>query len=374
MTDSAFKNVFNHELVATLASKIQRVYPEFKKNEFADQINKSLTDLEMKARAQLIATTLKEFLPSNYKESVKILLSTLGPALPDKKGVFGIKPEVWMMWPINIFVQENGLDDLETSMAAMYELTQRFSCEFAIRPFINKYPKEVFEYFQSWVVDSSPHVRRLVSEGTRPFLPWGIKLDMTDKNPDLVLPLLSQLRDDESEYVRISVANHLNDLTRNNCDLILEELSKWKQGGWQNEPKMSKKALRNLIKQGNQGAMKYFGFHKPQVDIKQIQITPDKIKIGEEIEFSCTLKNQSTSAQLLQIDYVVGYVKASGKQSPKVFKLKTIELGNEPLKITKKQSFKNKSIRKHYTGTHSIALQINGQQFPLGDIDIQDPT
>lgn len=372
MPGNSFKNVFNEELVKSLASKIHKAHPDFNSNSFISDINKELNNLEMKGRAQLIAEHLKVKLPDDYKKSIKILLSILGPALPDEKGTFGLKPEVWMIWPINIFVQENGTGDLVTSMDAMKELTQRFSCEFPIRHFMIKYPKEVFEYLHKWASDDSPHVRRLVSEGTRPFLPWGIKLDMIVQDPDLTLPLLSQLRDDPSEYVRTSVCNHLNDLTRNNADKVLEELKKWKQEGWKNESKMSKKSLRNLIKKGHQGAMDYFGFHKPEVDITSIKISSPKISIGGEVEFSCTIQNSTNKKQLLQIDYIVDYVKANGKTSPKVFKLKTVEIEQDPLVITKKQSFKNNSIRKHYLGLHSISLQINGEKFKLGDIQVTD--
>jgi 3-methyladenine DNA glycosylase AlkC len=234
--------------------------------------------------------------------------------------------------------------------------------EFSIRAFLNKHEAAVLERMQDWADHDNYHLRRLVSEGTRPKLPWGQSVGLTH---DQTLPLLDLLHADPTRYVTRSVSNHLNDITKTEPDLVLERLSDWQKSNSQSKSEltwMAKHALRGLIKSGHPGAMAQLGYAPDApVEVSDFQIAPATLARGEAAEISVTLISPAKTPII--VDYVIDFVKANGSTAPKVSKFKVLELKpNVPVSLRKKHMFKdNATTFTLYPGTHRVHLQVNGR-------------
>jgi len=345
------RTAFNKKNVTELAKRIKKVYKEFNEEKFIEDINSKLEPLSFGDRSKLITKTVKKHLPKNFKEATKILIKSLEPenTKTELTGFYG-----FITWPLTEYIAENGLEEenYETSMHALKEMTKRFSSENSIRAFIKKYPEKTLKKLNEWIKDKNVHVRRLVSEGTRPRLPLCCRLPEFQKNPKPVIKLLR------------SVANNLNDISKDNPKIVTDLLKKWKQSKNKETQWLVTHALRTLLKQGNQDALELLGYTKnPQIQVSKITLKNKTIKIGNKIEFEFTITSQSKTKQTLMIDYTIHYMKKNKKQAEKVFKLskKTIN-PNEIISITKRHSVKQMSTRKHYPGKHDIELQINGKK------------
>jgi 3-methyladenine DNA glycosylase AlkC len=305
-----------------------------------------------------MAEVLRECLPSDYPEALEILMQILGPENPKIREMF--EHELQLM-PIEHFVGAYGLDHFEISMQALYEITQRFTAEFAIRPFLIRYEKETLEVLSKWVRDDNEHVRRLVSEGTRPRLPWAMRLPAFIENPRLTLKLLEKLKDDPSEYVRRSVANHLNDVTKDNADLVVSVLKRWAKEASKERQWIIRHALRSLVKQGHTGALEVLGYGPPEVKLVCFCVQTPTLQFGDALEFSFALQSEGKRSQKLVVDYVIHFVKANGSRSAKVFKLSTRTLkGGECLELERVHKIRSITTRKYYAGVHRVEVQING--------------
>ncbi|MBE2220044.1 MAG: DNA alkylation repair protein [Anaerolineae bacterium] len=357
-----FKDNLNSDLARSFGAQIQQAYPEFDASGFAAQIAPQLPPLELKERVAVFTEALHDYLPPDYAEAIDILLAIFGGENAPEAGLFK-ETNGWAYWSIAYFVERYGLDDFDTSLAAMPTITKHFSCEFAIRPFLAAYPAQTLAVLDGWVSDPSPHVRRLVSEGTRPRLPWGMHLTQFIADPTPTLALLAKLKDDESEYVRRSVANHLNDITKDNPALAIAALQRWNEGEPSQEIQwITRHALRSLVKAGDPEALALLGFGAAQVSLSAFSITPDAIAMGDTLELTFTLHSQSETEQKLVVDYVIHFVKANGKTSPKVFKLKTAVLPpQQTFTIQKKHTIKPITTRRYYPGEHPVEIQVNGK-------------
>ena len=256
-----------------------------------------------------------------------------------------------------------GLEDhRDLSLDLLEALTQRFSMEYAIRPFLNRWPGEVLARMQGWAGHDHYHVRRLVSEGTRPKLPWGMKIGVT---LDQALPLLDQLYADPTRFVTRSVANHLNDISKSDPDLVIATLTRWQSEGQQQAKEldwMTRHALRGLVKKGHAGALELLGYRRdPDVVVAELKTDRDSLPIGESFTFEARLEAGHDEA--LMVDYVIDFVKANGSTAPKVFKLKQVKVqAGESLTLRKKHLFKKGATTfTHYPGTHRLSLQVNGK-------------
>lgn len=355
------REIFNAELVQGLGDKIENAWPEFKNKQFVQEISSQLGDLSFGDRSSLIADSLKKFLPPDYQEAVKILIDALGPENQDESiegyGGFDVMPQC-------LFVSRNGLDDYDTSIHALYEMTKRFTAEGDIRPFIKKYPKKTMEYLMNLTQDPSPFARRLASEGTRPRLPLTSRLADFQKDPQPVIDILEQLKEDPNLMVRRSVANNFNDISKDNPDAVVETLERWSQIKNPNTQWLISHSLRTILKQGHPGALKIMGYDPDsKVEVANFQISSETIQMGEDLSFQIEILSQEAKACKLMVDFVVYFMKANGKLAPKVFKggNKTIKAG-EVLHFQKKHSFKEMTTRKHYPGLHRIEVQINGKR------------
>ena len=364
------KNQYGLEVPRKIAAQIVAVDSSFEVDAFMKKVSDGYEDLELLPRGQHIAEVLKEFLPADYPTAIDILIRSLGPKLEHVES-FGMEPFHYM--PHACFIREYGVEHFEESMTAQYEVTQRFTAEFSIRAYLERYPEQTLQRLEEWLTDPSEHVRRLVSEGTRPRLPWASRLKAFQKDPAPILPLLEKLRDDSSLYVRRSVANNLNDISKDHPDLVVDITKKWSQGASPEREWLIKHALRGLVQAGNEGALKVLGYEGDDgLEVLRTDINPDQATIGGSVTLAVTLKNISKQLRRVMVDAKVHYVKANGTASPKVFKLKPVELAPaEELLIKKKISLKEMTTRKHYPGEHRVELMLNGQIHPFGSFDLK---
>jgi 3-methyladenine DNA glycosylase AlkC len=356
---TAFKDYFDEEMAWRLGRAIQTVHPPFDVDAFVEQVAPQLPPLELKARVVVFAEALRDFLPSDYPQAVRILRQILGDELAEAEDMF---VDGWLLMPVAYFVEAYGLDHFEESVPAMYEITKRHTSEFTIRPFLLRYPEEMLAILQEWVHDPSPHVRRLVSEGTRPRLPWAMRLRPFMEDPTPTLALLEKLKDDPSEYVRRSVANHLNDIAKDHPEQVIETCRRWQVNASDTTTWIIRHALRTLVKAGHPAALALLGYGPPQVKLERFAVTPTAIQMGEAVTLAFTLCNETAEAQNLLVDYIVHHVKANGQTSPKVFKLTTRTLpGGETIQIQKAHSLRPVTTRRYYPGEHAISVQVNGR-------------
>lgn len=354
--ENAFKNLINEAVVKKISLEISKVHPAFNQKKF-QKLSTELPSLELKARVLLITGHLKSELPAEYKKALSILVEVM-----ESNKLKGFE-----LWPFSEYISQFGLDHFDESMKAMYVLTSRFTSEFAVRPFLIKNHVRVLKYFSKWATDKDAHIRRWVSEGSRPLLPWGQRIPLFVMDPTHTILLLDKLRFDEELYVRKSVANHLNDISKNHPQVVIEVLRMWqKDVPAQHADKIkwiTRHALRTLIKKGHPAAMKLMGVDgKADIKINNFKLNKKHFKLNDQMEFSFDIASTSKKTQKLIIDYSIDFIKANGKSGKKMFKLKSLEIRpGENLTINKKHSLKPITTMKFYSGTHHLKLQINGE-------------
>lgn len=365
-----FKNFINPALVRSAARHLARTWPAFDARAFTAQSTRGLEGLELKARAMQIADALEATLPDDFERAAEVLERSL--AAPATEGdVAG--PELaadglsgWILWPVGEFIARRGTATparARRALRALHAITQRFTAEFAIRPLIVAHPALVFDTLATWTRDPSAHVRRLVSEGSRPRLPWGLQLKSLIADPSPTLPLLRALQDDESDYVRRSVANHLNDIAKDHPALVAEWLERYLPEASVERRALLRHASRTLIKQGDRRVLTAWGLGQRFSGTAALTLAPRRVAVGEFVSMSLVLRSTLNRPQRLVIDYAVHHVKSDGKTSPKVFKGWTVEL--EPraeLRLTKRHSMKPVTTRRYYPGQHAIDVHVNGEQ------------
>jgi len=361
-----FKNVFSPELVGVIADHLQRRLPTFHRHNFEGRILASLADLELKDRAQLIADHIHQALPEDNKRRGDILLSMLhadenvrNTVQSGDDGVCG-----WGIQPLVTVVGQHGLGDFDRSLFLLKEMTKRFTSEFGIRYFLLADQDRVLATLTGWVDDKNHHVRRLVSEGTRPRLPWAMQLPNLIADPSPMLPILEALRDDNEDYVRRSVANHLNDIAKDHPDLVAGLANQWMKNGDSNRQKLVRHACRSLIKSGHRDALKAFGLSAPKIQSPSLVIDTPTVVFGQMLSFHAAIQSSSDKAQPLVVDYVVHFRKAKGELAGKVFKWTKFNLGpGETRELTRNHSIKPITTRKYYPGGQALSLRVNGEDF-----------
>jgi 3-methyladenine DNA glycosylase AlkC len=363
----ALKTFFSRARVAELARSIAQAHPPFAEKAFVRDASARLDDLELLDRARQITRALKAYLPDDYPSAVAILLRSLGPehATDELEGA-GMAPFIYL--PYAMFVAEYGLDDFDLSMMAQHAITRRFTCEWSIRAFLDRDPERTLRVLQRWVHDRNAHVRRLVSEGTRPRLPWAPRVKWIDAHPERILPLLEALKDDPTSLVRRSVANHLNDLSKTAQSLAFDTAERWLEGASPERRALVAHALRWAVKKGDRRALAMLGFgDKPSVAIVEASITPKRVRIGEATRIAVRLRSTAKKRQTLLVDFVVHFVKARNKTSPKVFKAGRADVApNEESLFTKQISLAVHTTRKPCPGRHVVEALINGERFEVG--------
>lgn len=363
------RDVYNERVVNQLAASLSAAWGGFDADGFSQSVNAHLKPLSFSGRTALIRDRLWEYLPRQYPRALEIILRALPPELPgcELTGYDG-----FIVLPQNEFVAKYGLDHYDLSMQALYQMTRRFSAEGAIRAFILKYPEQTLAILAGWAEDENCHVRRLVSEGTRPRLPWTKQLKPFIADPGPVLRLLEKLKTDPELVVRRSVANNLNDIAKDHPDLVVNVLRRWSKIDNDGTRWLIRHAARTLVKQGNKNVLTVLGYDSTAgIVVSKMRIDKPVVKMGADLIFSFEIKSKSMQKQKLVIDYVIQHVKANGKRKPKVFKLAKKELDpRETLQISKRHSFRPISTRKYYAGKHALEIQINGTKYGAIDFDL----
>lgn len=353
------KNMIDAPLVEQIAARITAAHPRFARDNFVETVTAALDELELKQRFAWIADGLREFLPADYPTALAILVEILD----EQDGRFEpIEDAAFRLLPIPTFVYRHGLDDVEASLDAIGVITRYTSCEGAIRPFIIHHPQIALPRLHQWALDSNEHLRRLASEGSRPRLPWWPQLKALIAEPAPSLTLLERLKDDPSLYVRRSVANHLNDISKDHPALVVERMTAWKVGATDERMWLIKHALRTLVKRGDARALAVLDFDAAQVELRALELAPLILQFGEELTFSFELQSTSDSAQKLMVDFVLHFVKANGSTAPKVFKLKQTRLAaGATIRLQKKLAIRLISTRRYYPGRQRLEIQVNGR-------------
>jgi 3-methyladenine DNA glycosylase AlkC len=351
-------------LIASLADALSRVHPPLSKRRFVADGLLGLDALELTARGNHIAEVMRRHLPEDYAVALRLLLASLGAELEHAEG-FGMAPFRYL--PHVCFVARYGLEHFEPSMQAQLELTKRFSAEFSIRGFIVRYPEQTYSRLQEWACHPNVHVRRLVSEGTRPRLPWAPRLRDYQRDPTPVLALLELLKDDPERYVQRSVANNLNDISKDHPERVVAVCRAWTVGAPEGRRWIVKHALRSLIKRGHPGALSLLGVGaRPRINLDSVEVAPRRARRGGRVAIEFELSSTARKQQELLIDYVVHYVKKSGERRPKVFKLRRVQLAaGARLRLSATLSLRDMTTRKHYPGEHAVELLVNGTVFEL---------
>jgi 3-methyladenine DNA glycosylase AlkC len=364
------KNAFGTAMPKIIAGMIKAVHPAFPDRAFAKEALLGYEALELMPRGLKIAQALRSHLPEDYGTAIDIVIAAMAidPARIEKQPLTS-----FVYLPFSFFIAEYGTGHFDESMRAQYELTQRFTAEFSMRPFLQKNPGPVLKLFAQWARDPNEHVRRLVSESTRPRLPWAPRLRSFQKDPAPVLKLLELLKDDPELYVRRSVANNLNDIGKDHPEILFETARRWQQGASMERDWIIRHALRSAIKRGEAGALAALGFgDKALVDIRNPSISPTSAAIGTAVVIGFEVHNNSKQAQRVLVDFRIHYVKASGSTRPKVFKLKTIELApRQSIALSKKISLQEMTTRKHYAGVHHVDVLLNGNPVELGKFQLR---
>jgi 3-methyladenine DNA glycosylase AlkC len=369
--DSGFSlkdELFNEQKVKWLANQFKIADKKFNEKDFSTKVIKELPNLGLKERIVFIAEVLESYLSSDFEIASRQIHKAMPPALDSTKtdDDFGD----FIIAPLGQVVVNKGLtkQHLGTSLKLLKELTKRFSMEDAIRHFINAFPEETMVELEQWSTDDNYHVRRLVSEGTRPLLPWSGRV-VIDQND--TISLLDSLHSDKTRYVTRSVANHLNDIAKINPSLVIKTLKRWHKNQKQEKKEldwMTRHSLRTLVKQGHEDALSLLGYHSsPNIEVSELLFSKQKLKIGETLEFSFSVKALTTEKIL--VDYVVDFIKKNGRTKPKVHKLKKLEFQKgEMVQVTKRHSLKKDATTvTFYPGKHTVTLQINGKPYSSAD-------
>jgi len=364
------KDGIDRPAVMRIQAAFVQLVPAFPAERFEQRALCGLHALALKERVNHLIEVLSECLPKNFSE-----LSAVLEKLPEiwDKGDPDDALRGFAMWPIIDFVAVYGIEEPERSLHLLVRLTPLFSAEFAIRPFIERYEALSLRFLEGCLTHPDEHVRRLVSEGTRPRLPWGLQLKRYIEDPSPVMPFLSALRLDESDYVRRSVANNLNDIAKDHPQLVVDYCRQWQAQDAGASDWVIRHATRSLVKDGFAGVFSLLGYTAaPAVDVVSIDVDTPRVNMGQAIAFDISLCGRADS-QYFVLDYAVYYRKANGKVSPKVFKLKDVLLNSrEVITFNKTISFKPITTRKYYTGKHFIAVHINGEEVARCAFELTD--
>ncbi|TGL64455.1 DNA alkylation repair protein [Leptospira kmetyi] len=351
------KDLYSRNVLEKIADSFSKELPSISREEWISGFKKKdWKQLELKQRIRRIAEVLSEELPKPFPKTLKPLLN-----ITDSLDKSFAGKEVFLTIFLGDVVEILGIDHPNESMKAFERITKLISCEFSIRPFLIRHPELTWKHMSEWSLNENADVRRLSSEGSRPRLPWGMGIPGLKQDPQRTLPILENLKDDPDEVVRRSVANHLNDISKDHPDLVLKIAEDW-AGSSKERDALLKHALRGLLKEGNPKALEIFGFgSKVHAKILNLKLKSKSVKIGGDLFFGFKVQSEDSKSLRLRIEYKIQYAKVSGKTSRKVFQVEErVFLPKESVSYEKKQSFKQMTTRVHIPGKHVLEIHING--------------
>ncbi|WP_413105705.1 DNA alkylation repair protein [Streptomyces sp. Inha503] len=318
---------------------------------------RQIASLSLRERADLLRDALLTDLSGDYAA----LARTIRSARDDAPHFTG-----WLIWPVTSAlatraVQDGSTASFDDAMALLADLTGRLSSEFAIRTLLRHDLDRALSVISGWAGSADVDVRRLASEGTRPYLPWAVRVPDIMACPGVTVPILDALYRDESEYVRRSVANHLNDLSRDHPDVVIGTARRWLDDPDAATERLVRHGLRTLVKRGHPGALELLGFAPAILEVDGPHLELKTVPFGGSIRFAASIHNTGDAQARLTIDYIVHHRKANGTQTGKTFKLTTRTLApGERIQVAREHSFRPITTRRYYPGLHAISLQING--------------
>jgi len=354
----ALKAIYDKDFLLEFGEKVESAYPAFQTKGFvADIMGDAWEELELKARIRRISVVLGKYLPSSYQAALEVLFK-----IDEQCTGFP-----YMFFPD--FVEVHGQDpgDWELSMRALERFTKRSTSEFAVRPFIMRDPQRMMNQMLAWSKHPDEHVRRLASEGCRPRLPWGQALTVFKKDPSPVFPILEQLKEDSSLYVRKSVANNLNDIAKDHPAIVIQLAKRW-LGNHADTDWIVRHACRTLIRKAEPEIMKLFGYSgtnegNPLVSSAKLSVEPQMLVIGGSSMLRYELCVRQGAEARLRIEYGIYFVKAGGQTSRKLFLLKDKTVpGGAFVSGERKHNWADLTTRRHYPGEHRMVLVVNGEE------------
>ena len=362
-----FKEIYSESFYDKFAEILNQTIPSFDKVRFKHLIfNDDFGAYELKERMTHTAKILRYFLSGDFgkaTESIKQIIENLRVA--------GIKEQIIEFMFFHEYIEMYGIDDYERSVSAFEFITEFTSCAFAVRPYILRYEKDMLKQMLLWSKHKNNRVRRLASEGSRPRLPWAMSLPNFKMDPIPILPILNVLKQDKCKIVRRSVSNNLNDISKDNPEVVIEIAKKW-QGISKETDALIKHACRTLLKQGNPEILKLFGFNSKHIELSDFHIAESTISIGSKLAFSFSILNKDTKNTMVRLEYGLYYKKKSGEFSRKVFKISEREIApNKVYKINRNQNFRLITTRKFCTGKHKLSIIINGRESKQKEFELR---
>lgn len=355
------KLMYNRRFLQDFAAKVKSAYPSFEDTRFVDDVlEEDWEELQLKARMRRISMILGRYLPTPFTEALDILYRI-------DESCVGFP---YLFFPDFVEVHGQAEDDFEAALDALERFTSKSSSEFAVRVFLLRDPKRTMVRMLHWASSDNEHVRRLASEGCRPRLPWGQALPMFKADPTPVLEILEKLKADPSLYVRKSAANNLNDIAKDNPDLVKHTARNW-YGSDPLTDRIVRRGCRGLLKKADSDILALFGYSSSEphgddapVTGASLQIQPPTLAIGGEAELHFQLQARPGETLRIRLEYAIDFVKASGRVSRKLFMLadRTLD-GGAALSGTRRHRFADLTTRRHYPGLHRMVLLVNGQEY-----------
>jgi 3-methyladenine DNA glycosylase AlkC len=355
---SLIKDIYSQPFYEQFAERVTEVYPQFNKTAFVKSaFSAAFKEMEWKERMKHTTMVFHEFAPTDFEQATSLILALIRQIQLKQPGVDTL---AYVFFPD--YISTYGLNDFDNAVKAFEQVTQFVSCEFAVRPFILKYGDRMIAQMVRWSDHENYAVRRLASEGSRPRLPWAMALPALKKDPSVILPLLENLKNDPSEWVRRSVANNINDIAKDHPDVVMLLAKQW-QGISKETDAIIKHGCRTLLKQGHREILKHYGLDGSRAEISDLQIFSPQVKSGESLEFSFILRNLEPGPQNIRLEYGIYYLKSNGQLSKKVFKIsEKVYPANAVITVMRKQSFRLITTRVFYPGTHQLSIIVNGEE------------
>lgn len=363
---SALKDLYSRPFYNKLCDTFTETIPGFNKQEFIKQIySGNWEEKELKDRMKHTTAVLHRFMPKEYKKAAKLIKASI-THLRKRQIAGGLE---FIFFPD--YIETYGIDDFEEAVQSIEFVTQFISCEFAVRPFILKYGERMMNQMLAWSRHKEHSVRRLASEGSRPRLPWAMAIPALKKDPSATLPILENLKNDPSEWVRKSVANHINDIAKDNPHIVIGIAHQWRSNNKETNA-IIKHGSRTLLKQGHPEILHYYGLDTDGIQVSKFKVLTPVVKTGDSLAFSFTLENKSSQAKHIRIEYAIYYRRQNNTLSKKVFKIseKDCQPG-ESLQIIRQQSFRLITTRVFYPGKQQVSVIINGIEQAVKSFELQ---
>ncbi|GEO84065.1 MULTISPECIES: DNA alkylation repair protein [Alphaproteobacteria] len=362
------KHLIGPQTARDTASAVSRAWPTFAEREFLAAVLPSLEALELMQRGQLIADALRNILPQDFAKAAPILRACLPQG--ERGGLTG-----WALLSFNQYIAVHGLDHVELALDLLKALTPHFTGEFGIRPLIHREQALALSVISGWIGDPNHHVRRLASEGTRPRLPWAMRLPALVRDPAPILPILSALIDDQEDYVRRSVANSLNDIAKDHPDLVAGFVASHRPGATPERLWLLKHASRTLLKKGHAAALANFGFQPLDGVAADLSLDKAEVDFPGQLTFRVRLSNAAPVPQQVMLDYAIHHRMKDGSLRPKVFKGTSLTLPpGEGVTIGRRHAFRPITTRVYYPGEHGLEILVNGVSLASETFVLAAPT